>query len=300
MPDYAFTRIVQRDQLQCLEIHHPFFRADILLQGAQLIYYRPAMATNNWLWLSSSAEYKTGQSLRGGIPICWPWFGNALQNPSAVQQQLADPATASAHGFARNQDWQLDQVEESCQQVRVRLSLLAIDRSDWHGKAKVSAEFIFNKRSCQLTVTTHNLDNKTLNLSQALHSYFPTGDIHNTRIYGLESCRYADALINHDGNWKVSRQNAAVSFSQETDRVYFPQKPRLQLQAAGQTTNLYTDNSRSCVVWNPWVNKAKRLSQFDNAAYKEMFCIETANVLDDAVSLPANEQFSVTVRIEKG
>jgi len=296
----AFCKITQRDQLQCLEVRNPFFHADILLQGAQLIHYRPASANDSWIWLSDQAEYLSGKSLRGGIPVCWPWFGNADKNPQSVQQHIPSPETAAAHGFARNEIWQIENIKESCHEVQVCLSFMAENRKDWQGTAKVKATFIFRKNTFELTLSTENMGSNPLHLSQALHSYFPTEDIQQSRVYGLETAMYADALINDNGEWKRRQQDSAVSFTQETDRVYFPKTDlakaaTLRLQTPQQQLRINSENSASCVVWNPWIEKSRRLSQFDHQAYQQMLCIETANVLEDAVILKPGEIFGLKV-----
>ena len=299
MPAYTFTRLVQRDQLECLEIHHPFFDAELLLQGGQLIHFKPHDSAESWVWLSDEAEYTATKSLRGGIPVCWPWFGDADKNPAAVCQHIPQSEKAAAHGFVRNEVWQLERVVETCHQVTVTLSFTAEDRADWQGKARLTAEFIFTANQCELSLCTTNLDSTALNFSQALHTYLPTADITQSRIYGLTSARFANALITDNGQWRESRQSGAVGFSAETDRVYFPLTQRLQLQTPKHHTLLLSQGSHSCVVWNPWINKSKRLSQFNDQAYQHMLCIETANVMTDSISLAPGEQHTLTVNIRR-
>lgn len=299
MPANTFTRLVQRNQLECLEIHHPFFTAELLLQGGQLIHFKPHDSDESWVWLSDKAEYTATQSLRGGIPVCWPWFGDASKNPAAVKQHIPNADNTAAHGFARNEIWQLDSVAETCHRVTVILSFMAENRSDWQGKARLTATFVFTANRCDLSLSTHNLDNSTLNFSQALHTYLPTADIAQSRIYGLHSARFANALITDNGQWRQFQQPGAMSFSEETDRVYFPEKERLRLQTPDHHTRLLSQGSHSCVVWNPWINKSKRLSQFDDQAYQRMLCIETANVMDDSVSLKPGEQHTLSLSIQR-
>lgn len=305
MARYAFCQLNWRDQLQCIEINHPQFCATLVLQGAQLIEFSPHGETN-WLWLSESAQYRRGQSLRGGIPICWPWFGDADKNPPDVQQLINDRGNSRAHGFARNEIWQLEDISESCNTVGITLSLLAENRKDWHGQAKLSAHFLFSRKHCQLSLTTTNLSTQALALSQALHTYFPTTEIKQSRVYGLEGCSYLDALQtdnNSDNgsgnNWRRMKQQAPVSFAQEVDRVYYPRSYNLRLQTPQHITNISSQNSHSCVVWNPWVNKAKRLSQFADDAYQRMLCIETANVMDDQVQLAPGESHQLQLTLSR-
>lgn len=297
MPDHIFCRRVQRYELECLEIRHPFFQADIVLQGAQLIYFRPTQHSESWLWLSDQACYKKGKSLRGGIPICWPWFGNAGKNPVPVQRHISTIDRANDHGFARNEQFMLESIMEDCHSVVVTLSLTAKNRKDWQGAARLTAQFTLSKNACELVLSTTNLDDCTLHFSQALHSYFPTSDIEQTQVYGLEGSLYADALIEDENGWKRKQQVGAVAFNQETDRVYFPSRQRIRLQTPKQIYNLKSQCSQSCVVWNPWIKKSERLSQFSNQAYQQMLCIETANVLEDSLALEPGQSLSINLKL---
>ena len=101
---HIFCQMLKIDQLEAIKVEHPLFSATLLLQGAQLIEFTPnsrpknSGRQNNLLWLSDSVEYKQGKPLRGGIPICWPWFGNLDKNPNVIQDQVKPEAQAGAHG----------------------------------------------------------------------------------------------------------------------------------------------------------------------------------------------------------
>ncbi|WP_419811156.1 D-hexose-6-phosphate mutarotase [Bacterioplanoides sp.] len=301
----VFSSIKQRNQLACLEIRHPLFKADILLQGAQLIYFKPEHCQDNWLWLSPEAKYQSGTSVRGGIPVCWPWFGNADKNPASVQQHISDPHQAAAHGFARTQLWELMDIEESCDQVQVSMRLPNKNESrdnpsHWHGQATLEAQFVLTAHECRVSLITTNSAPQPLTLSQALHTYLPTSDISNTKVYGLEDCRYADALISDHQGWKQSIQRGPVAFTAETDRVYQQKNNnRLRLQTPEGTTYLTAQGSQSCIVWNPWIEKAKRLGQFGHQDYRNMVCIETANALEDVVTVAPGQQHCLTLILSR-
>ena len=118
---YVFCNANKRGELDVIEVSHPFFKAALLLQGAQLLSFQPT-DQQGWIWLSEQAEYKRGTSVRGGIPICWPWFGDADKNPKAVQDMIGTEKPP-AHGFARTQDWTLTKIREDCHQVELSLQL---------------------------------------------------------------------------------------------------------------------------------------------------------------------------------
>jgi len=126
-------------------------------------------------------------------------------------------------------------------------------------------------------------------ISQALHSYFAVSDIHQVRVEGLAGCPYIDTLL----DWQQrQQQDGDLAFNGETDRIYLQLPTTLQLidPAWKRSIRLTTRGSRSAVLWNPWIDKAKRLSSYADDAWQRMACIETANVLDDVVVLQPGQQ----------
>ena len=282
-----------KGELECLVIRHPLFRADLLLQGAQLIHYAPATEAN-WLWLSEQAQYRRGVSVRGGIPVCWPWFGNADKNPPAVQSNITAVTDAPAHGFARERDWTITQAEEDDNAVMLVLTLENTRHPQWQTALGLEAEFRFTASSVSVTLTTENSGSDTVSFSQALHTYFPTADIGTTRIEGFDGCRYIDTLE----NWKEKIQAGAITFNGETDRIYFGEDP-LTLITNDYSAELNAQGSQSSVVWNPWTEKAQRLSQFADDAYLRMFCVETANAAADAIRLAPADSHSMSLLLTR-
>ncbi|WP_228346281.1 D-hexose-6-phosphate mutarotase [Venatoribacter cucullus] len=289
----AFIRLQQRGELELLCVQHPLFSADLLLQGAQLLRFAPA-GDSNWLWLSEQAAYLQGQSVRGGIPVCWPWFGNAAMNPPAVQAHLTDSNAAPAHGFARARRWALSHWYEAADRVELTLMLEDNRHPLWQANLQPQLRLIFSAYALQLELTTRNQGSETATFSQALHTYFPTADINATRVQGLHDCRYIDTLE----QWQEKTQTGAVAFHGETDRIYYPSQP-IQLHSPQRRLTLQTEGSRSAVVWNPWINKSLTLSQFAADAWQRMFCVETANAAADAVTLAPGAEHRLVLRLSQ-
>jgi glucose-6-phosphate 1-epimerase len=293
----AFTRRVQRKALNCVEIRHPAFAADILLQGAQLLSFQPD-GDDNWLWLSAEADYVTGVSVRGGIPLCWPWFGNADKNPPEVQSLMSSNSRLPAHGFARTSVWTISDLYEAADRVELEMSLKPghNEQNLWHGQAEARVRWVFRKTGMTMSLTTRNTGNTPMAFSQALHTYLPTADIHNTRLDGLNQSSYLDTL----SGWRRKTQAGAVVFQSETDRIYFhnEQQP-LRLHTPQYSRVLRSQNSKSCIVWNPWIKKAQRLGQFQADAWQQMLCIETANAADDWVNLPAGAEHCLLLELSR-
>lgn len=292
-----FVRQSPRGELACLEIRHPLFSASLLLQGAQLIEFTPNPSgeqAGNWLWLSEEAAYQRGTSVRGGIPVCWPWFGNAAMNPAAVQALIAGADSAPAHGFARARDWALTEVYEDADEVVLTLSLTDCRHPQWQANLSVEAEFRFTASSLSVVLTTRNDGATPVTFSQALHTYFPTRDITATRVAGFDGARYLETLE----GWEAREQHGDILFTGETDRIYYGEDS-LSLITPEQRTELSSQGSNSAVVWNPWIEKSQRLSQFAPDAYQRMFCVETANAADDAITLAGGESHSMSLQLTR-
>jgi len=287
---WSFTRWTTLGQLEAMEVHHPQFRARIFLQGAHLTHFAPH-GEPDWLWMSDSARFEPGRAIRGGIPVCWPWFGIPEKNPPEVRRRIR---TDSAHGFARTAVWKLEDVRETAHEVEISLSLDAnIDFSDlWDGRALALITFSFSAEGCQLVLTTTNTGPEPLAFTQALHTYLPTSDISQTRVHGLENCGYTDSLQ----DWSYHTQEGPVEFSGETDRIYESGEPLMLKTPAGRR-RITAIGSDSTIVWNPGPDKAKRLSDFPDIAWQSMLCVESANALGDYRVLNEGQSHTLGVMI---
>ncbi len=254
---------------------------DICQQGAQILSYFPDIEQPALIWLSDCAQYEKGQGVRGGVPVCWPWFGDIQRNPPAVQKTTT--ADAPFHGLARTLDWQLLDSSVEHQSVQLTLQLDASQGlADWPHAAIVQLQIELGER-LTIRLDNHNLGSKPLAISQALHTYFAVSDIHQVAVQGLEGCSYHETLE----GWQLREQAGALSFTGETDRIYLQVPEHLQIIDSGwqRRIHLRTQGSQSAIVWNPWIDKAQTLSGFASAAWQQMLCIENANVLADHLLL---------------
>ena len=266
---------------------------DICQQGGQILSYFPDINQPPVIWLSDCAEYKQGQSVRGGVPVCWPWFGDIQHNPAAVQKMTTKDAPF--HGLARTVDWQL--IDSSVDQHAVQISLqldASAGLSNWPHAATLELHICLAE---QLTIRleNHNLDSQPLAISQALHTYFAVSDIGQTQVEGLAGCAYHETLE----QWQLRKQDGNLSFSGETDRVYLQVPEHLQIIDSGwqRRIHLRSQGSHSAIVWNPWIAKAQTLSGFASDAWQQMLCIESANVLDDHLLLAPGEQHCLQLEL---
>lgn len=285
---------VELDQLTCWRIRAAGSELLVAQQGAQILSYQQAEQPP-LIWLSPQAAYQRGQSVRGGVPLCWPWFGDLRRNPQAVQAHF-HLEQAPAHGLVRTLDWELLGIEEEDDAVTLRFAYDTRNQPLEGWPRDVGLTFVVRvAQDLGMSLETHNRGTEPLTLSQALHSYFAVSDVRQVGVEGLQACRYIDTLQ----GWQELRQQDALVFDAETDRIYLDTAARLSIVDPGWGRRIHLDarGSRSAVLWNPWVDKARRLSQFPDDAWQNMLCIETANVLEDVVQLNAGERHRLELRL---
>lgn len=292
-------------ELIAVRVENDNASATVFLQGAQLSHYQ-RHSEPPIIWNSPLCDYRSGTSLRGGIPVCWPWFGALEKNPDAVQKQMQYVA-ASAHGLVRHQPWQLEEIQQpSSGQTQLTLSLLLENNQHpiWPTATLLTME-IGVGATLTINFTVNNRSNKTVHFSSALHSYFAISDIDHISLDGLDGLKYIDCLQ----NWSTQQQQGTLMINQEVDRIY---------HGTGTNTNSTCKNhqpitlvdkgwqraitvactgSDSAVIWNPWIEKSRRLAHFAEDAYKAMLCIESANADQDFVQLAPSAQHTLALTI---
>ncbi len=277
-----FTEI--RPGYPVLEIQHPAATARIALQGAHVLEWTPA-GQSPVLYLSPEAVYAPGQPIRGGIPICWPWFGPHPTDPSLP-----------AHGFARLLPWTLDSSSED--ETGVRLVFTLTNTPDtlllWPHPFRLELE-IHLGAALHLALRMTHLGPEPCPVTAALHTYFTTADIHQTRVTGLHHIAYHEKIVTpHD-----HIQQGDVTFDREVDRLYATGSPVQILDPAGSRTLTITGSgSASTVVWNPWINKSKILTDLPDLAYLHFLCVENCNAGPDARTLAPSTPHTLAATIQ--
>jgi glucose-6-phosphate 1-epimerase len=266
----------------------------IARQGAHVMSYRRGVSAPPLIWLSPDEDGVSGRPIRGGVPVCWPWFGALARNPTDVQAQYIGKEPPQ-HGLVRNLEWQLESIDETDTAVTLTFDA-GMDLPDWPRTATLRLKVRLDN-ALHLDLSTTNVGDTALPLSQALHTYFRIGDIHQTHIEGLEGCRYLNTLESWE---RELPQVEAVRFTGETDRIYFDVPDQLAIvdPVLNRRITLETRGSQSAVVWNPWIDKAARTPQFPDDGWQEMLCIETANVMKDHLVLAPGDTHSLGVTLK--
>ncbi|MCX5214530.1 D-hexose-6-phosphate mutarotase [Kitasatospora sp. NBC_00240] len=260
------------NELPVLVIDHPQVRAAVSLQGAQVLAWQPAGA-GPAIWLSEQARFEQGRAIRGGVPICWPWFG---------------PAAEPSHGFARLLPWELTDSGEDGAGVTLTMTLResAQTRRYWpHAfTARVTVRLGLE---CAIDLEVDGDHESTA----ALHSYFQVGDIDTVTVAGLGKT-YTDDLLGAEG-----RQEGSLTFTTPLDRVY-TQADDVSLindPGRGRRIEVRHHGQSDVVLWNP--GKAG-CSDLADGGHRSFACLETARINRPLVSSPGRPaRLGLTVRI---
>lgn len=255
--------------------------AEVALQGAQLMSWSPK-GHAPVIWLSPVERLGTLKPVRGGTPVCWPWFAN---HPT--------DASKPAHGFVRTRKWSCDGVAKSDAGVRVFLktSTTEADRLLWPHTANVVLVVTLGA-TLQLEMTTRNKGTDAFALTQALHTYFAVGDISDVTVEGFNGRSYLDKL---DDNAR-KQQSGDIAFTAEVDRIYDEHTGTADIVDRGlkRRIEITKTGSHSTVVWNPWSGKAARMGDMGPDGWRRMVCVETCNAGDDIVRLAPGAAHTLT------
>jgi len=253
-------------------------QAEIALQGAHVTTWRPTEQPAV-VWVSEQAKYAPGKSIRGGVPVCWPWFG-----PHAANAKLP------GHGYARTVDWRLLRVT-ALDDGRIQLVFELVDtpatRAQEPHPLRVRNTVTVGA-TLQVELETSNLGTTPYVLGDALHTYFHVGDVTRASVHGLEGCAYIDKV---DGGAR-KQQGGAVTIAGEVDRIYLGTGNCCEIRdpVLKRRIVIRSRNSASTIVWNPGAEKAAKMGDFGSDGYLRMLCVETANAAEDVVTLAPGAQ----------
>jgi len=257
--------------------------AVISVYGAQILSFVPRDEQVDLLFLSNKALYEEGKAIRGGIPVCWPWFG---PDPKGLQRPN--------HGFVRNQLWTLSETATTDTETKISLQFSERQNNEktWKQPFRLNLEINISK-ILTLQLITRNTGDKPFSVTQAFHSYLQVGDIRKAQVSGLEGCSYFDKL----DQGREKNQTGVVTIAEEVDRIYENIENHLVLidPVNHRRVEIKSENCRTGVVWNPWQKKMDDLADDD---YQRFVCVETGNMAFDVVQVPPGEQASLLTRYQ--
>lgn len=269
-----------RDRLELIELCFDSSHALISLQGAQLCSYR--FCGRELLWMSPNTATTAGKAIRGGIPICWPWFGD---HPS--------DASLPAHGIARTARWQVSELAmtETASVIELQLTERDIDRSVYPPAFELRLRARLDAHQLAIELITINSGPEAIEISEALHSYLAVSDIDQASIHGLSGCVYADKLKQHQ---QAREQREAVTVTEPTDRIYIDDSAALQLVDGEYRLEIGKAGSANTVIWNPGAARAAQMADIGTEHYRGFVCIEAANAPSHRIHLAPGEQHSLS------
>ncbi|WP_295476738.1 D-hexose-6-phosphate mutarotase [uncultured Pseudomonas sp.] len=283
------------DELECWRISHGDAELLIARQGAHILSYKVA-GQEPLVWLNDQAIFKKGTPIRAGIPVCWPWFGNLARNPESVQAMRHSAEPAKAHGEVRILDWQLLGIGEDGEALLVELILPEAEGRlpDWPHNVALKLSIRLDQ-ALNLSLVCYNSGTESVTLSQALHTYFVVSDVRQVTLKGVDGLRYIETLE----DWEERQQSGDLTFAGETDRIYLDTPNLMSIEDPGLQRRILiqTSGSRSAVVWNPWVDRARALPDMADDGWQRMLCVETANVMSDVVTLAPDQMHVLGVSI---
>lgn len=273
------------DGIVIVDVDNAAAHARIALQGAHLMTWAPRTQQQPVIWLSSAAKVARGKSIRGGVPVCWPWFGPHASEPGFP-----------AHGFARTVAWELVDVQvptPPSTRLIFTLPTTSIPRAQWpHASALELRLDIGTALVCELV--TRNLGDAPMVIGDALHTYFAVGDVRKTEVRGLDGLTYIDKV----GAPANRQQTGGVTVAGEVDRIYLGSSAECTIEDPTwqRRIRIAKRGSNTTVVWNPWQEKATKMGDLGAEGYLGMLCVESANAADDVATIPPRGEHRLWVR----
>ena len=280
MPEVA--RICEGEGgLPRIQISNSRARGEMYLHGAQVTSWKPA-GNDEVLFLSTKSRWQEGQAIRGGIPICFPWF-----------RAKADDPKAPAHGFVRTRSWHLESIVQEEPGVVVNMSIESDDQTRrwWPADFHLLYHVVFGSE-LTLELTCSNTGKADLRFEEALHTYNRVSDVANVRLQGLDAVQFLD---NTDSN-RAKVQQGDVTIASTTDNAFMGTHNDVDLidPKLGRYIRLKKANSGTTVVWNPWSEGGARLRDLSDGEWTQFLCVEASNILGASVSLAPGEKHKMT------
>ncbi|HDM8211627.1 TPA: D-hexose-6-phosphate mutarotase [Vibrio harveyi] len=249
--------IVEVDQVKVVRVIHEKATAGIALHGGHVVSFTPA-GKEDLIWMSEKAIFDGKAALRGGIPVCWPWFG-----------RIAAPA----HGFARTAEWELVEHRENDNGVIVELALFPTEETHDIWPHMFDARLMVEiSDQLKVTLKVTNIDDTEWTFSGALHTYLNVGDIKQAQTTGMGP-EYIDSLKEGE----ICQGGDVLQLTDTIDRVYTQPEAQILVKDAVLNRTLSVENQghNSAVLWNPWATGAQGMGDMADNGYETMLCVES-------------------------
>ncbi|MBX9578588.1 MAG: D-hexose-6-phosphate mutarotase [Chthoniobacterales bacterium] len=272
-----------QDGLLKLMATSDYSSAEIYLKGAHVTSFQQE-GERPLLFMSPSAKMPRGNMLHGGIPLCFPWFGNR-------------EGETLSHGFARNSIWDLVETKVKSDgdvELSFQLPMSVLKEAGW-APVEVLYRVTVGKK-LQLELIVNNTTSLPFSYEECFHSYFLVGDINQVTVHGLKGLTYLDKNEDFAAKQELCDELPIVG---ETNSVYLDSTAPIEIHdhSLQRTIRIEKEHSRSTVVWNPWSKKAKEIADFGPEDYRHMLCVESGNVKEFTLQVAPGETSSVRVQL---
>ncbi len=264
--------------------------AELFLQGAHVTRWTPR-GQMPVLFLSPKSVFSPDKAIRGGVPIVFPWFGSR-----------ADGKPGPDHGFARISEWTLESTrlrDDEKVEVALVLTPSAASRAWFPATFRLRFRVIVGAELA-MELETFNEASEPFSFEAALHSYLAVGDVQRAAVAGLEGTLYIDKA---DGFKRKTQGSEPLRIAKETDEVHLNTGAVCSVHDPVRNRRVVVEKSgsRSTVVWNPWVEKTRAMSDLEPDSWKNLLCVEVANAADNAVHLApgASHKMAARIRVEQ-
>ncbi len=263
----------------------PAASGEVYLQGAQVMSWRPA-GFKEVIFVSERSHWEDGRAIRGGIPVCFPWFRGKTDDPKAP-----------AHGVVRTRAWTLQSITAEGDGSVTVVCLTESDESTqrwWPHDFRLTHRISMGE-TLRMELTATNIGSNAFRFEEALHTYFRVGDVERVEVRGLKGVAYLD---NMDGN-REKVESRELTVSGPIDNAYLDATGPAEIVDPIEGRKLLTqkENSATTVVWNPGEEGAGRLADLGDQEWHPMICVEGANILGAAISLGPGESHTMRVTL---
>jgi len=270
-----------------VKIKNTFAEAEISLHGAHVMSFIPH-GNRDVLWISKHSYYEDAKPIRGGIPVCWPWFG------AHPKEQ-----TLPSHGFVRLFDWEVEGtfiLDNGATQVRLGISGGEKYEKFWNYPFSLGIIVTVSEK-LEVELIATNAGTRTFSCTAALHSYFNIKSISDVFVEGLDGCEYISTV---GGLNKQGIQKGNIHFNSEFDNIYLNTTSDCLIHDPGfkRKIRVSKSGSRTTVVWNPWIAKSAKMPDFGDDEYKRMLCVEAVNTSNDTINIAPGKSHSLKTAIK--
>jgi len=270
-----------------MQVNNTKASALISIYAGQVLSFRPANEAEDFMFISESAYFTEGKAIKGGIPICWPWFGAAPEMKNGADNKKPD------HGFVRNSYWSVATAKVLANgdtKIILEFEDTEKTREIWPYSFYLALEIMISD-SLTIELLTRNTGKQAFTITEALHTYFNVGDATRVEVLGLEHTEYLDKKADFV---KVC-QVGAITLTEETDHIHTDIKHGLVLNdpAFKRKIKISSSGNKNVVVWNPWAKGSAEMKDLDKDDYKHFICLEIANAASDIVEILPNSEYKI-------